>query len=394
MSSQARTATFDGEQAYVLRAGDGTEAWVLPSIGANCIALSVPLPAGRTGSGQKGRTAHLLSTPPSAAALRGHPTGSGFPILSPHPSGGRAPFLWRGRSYAPPGGRDRLAGHGFAAGAPWEVLDAGPDSLVCRLDTRTLDPATAWWPWPFRLTATHRVEPAALTLSLELESLHPDPAPVMLGLHPYHPLRLVARPGFEPQGRPAPPTAAELAGEGQEEARQACRVWVAADDLWDLDRTRSGWAAPDLQERWALRRPRSLADLAQTAQRSGVAQADGRMPVLFYGDQDALRGAASGEEPAAPGGVTSGVVDTASGVALRLETSRAFGAVVVYTPPAHAAVSLEPRSTLLDALTLGAAQPDLPTGVRSVEPGRPWRAWARLSLQPAGDAADAVTRSG
>ena len=137
-----------------------------------------------------------------------------------------------------------------------------------------------------------------------------------------------------------------------------------------------------MQERWALGRPRSLADLAQTAQRSGVAQADGRMPVLFYGDQDALRGATTGEDPAAPGGISSGVVDTASGVALRLETSRAFGAVVVYTPPAHAAVSLEPRSTLLDALTLGAAQPDLPTGVRSVEPGRPWRAWARLSLQP------------
>jgi galactose mutarotase-like enzyme len=384
---QTETATFDGERAYVLRAGDGTEAWVLPSIGANCIALSVPLPPdGAPSSGQKGGTAHLLSTPPSAAALRGHPTGSGFPILSPHPSGGRAPFLWRGRSYAPPGGRERLAGHGFAAGAPWEVLHTEPDSLVCRLDTRTLDPATAWWPWPFTLTATHRVQPAALTLSLELESLHPDPAPVMLGLHPYHPLRLVTRSELGPQGRQTPPTAADLVAEGEAEARQACRVWVEGGDLWDLDRARSGWGASELQERWALRRPRSLADLAQTAQRSRVAQADGRMPVLFYGDQEALRGAASGEDPAAPGGITSGVVDTASGVALRLETSRAFGAVVVYTPPAHAAVSLEPRSTLLDALTVGAAQPDLPTGVRSVAPGRPWRAWVRLSLQPAAGA--------
>jgi hypothetical protein len=230
------------------------------------------------------------------------------------------------------------------------------------------------------------VEPGALTLSLELESLHPDPAPVMLGLHPYHPLRLVAPPGSAAGGRSTPPTAAELAGAGEAEARRACRVWVEADELWDLDRGRTGWAAPEQRERWALRRPRSLADLARTARDSGVAHADGRMPVLFYGDPEVLRGAAAGDDPAGPGGITSGVLDSASGVGLRLETSRAFGAVVVYTPPAHAALSLEPRSTLLDALTLAAAQPDLATGLRSVEPGRPWRAWARLSLQPAAEA--------
>jgi hypothetical protein len=230
------------------------------------------------------------------------------------------------------------------------------------------------------------VEPAALTLSLELESLHPDPALVMLGLHPYHPLRLVAPPGAAAGGRSTPPPASELAGAGEAEARQACRVWVEADELWDLDRGHAGWAAPGLKERWALRRPRSLADLAQTAQETGVAHADGRMPVLFYGDVAALRSAAAGDDPAGPGGITGGVLDTASGVGLRLETSRAFGAVVVYTPPAHAAVSLEPRSTLLDALTLAAAQPDLATGLRSVEPGRPWRGWARLSLQPVAEA--------
>src|SRR5687767_8614872 len=124
---------FDGERAVVLRASDGTEAWVIPSIGANCVALRAPLP--------NGGAAHVLSTPPSAAALRGHPTGSGFPILSPHPGSNQAPFGWRGRSHGPPDGRDRLAGHGFAAGAAWEVVHHEPSSLVCRLDTRTLDPA-------------------------------------------------------------------------------------------------------------------------------------------------------------------------------------------------------------------------------------------------------------
>jgi hypothetical protein len=105
--------------------------------------------------------------------------------------------------------------------------------------------------------------------------------------------------------------------------------------------------------------------------------------VLFYGLPDALEGAVKGDDPAGPGGITSGVVDAASGLKLTLETSKAFGGIAVYSPPAHAAVSLEPRSTLLDALSLAAVQPGLATGVRTVEPGKPWRAWARLSVSAA-----------
>jgi hypothetical protein len=44
---------------------------------------------------------------------------------------------------------------------------------------------------------------------------------------------------------------------------------------------------------------------------------------------------------------------------------------------------LEPRSTLLDALSLAEALPGLATGARTVEPGTPWRAWARLSVSAA-----------
>jgi galactose mutarotase-like enzyme len=378
MGTQTRVTTFDGERAHLLRAADGTEVWVLPSIGANCIAMRVPLPDGAG-------TAHVLATPPSAAALRGHPTGSGYPILSPHPSGGRLPLTWRDGTYAPPDRRDRLAGHGFAAGAAWKVLDATAESLVCELDSRTLDPATAWWPWPFTITATFRLAPAALTSSFELHGHHDGPAPVQFGLHPYFPLRMVPPAGRRPDGDAGavPPPAAELVGGAEAAARRSCRVWVEADELWDLDRRREGWAPPELRDRWALRRPRSLADLAETAQRTGVATREGRMPVLFYGLPEALTSAGAGGDGAAPGGIAGGVVDTAAGLAVRLETSFAFGGIAVYTPPNHPAVSLEPRATLLDALALSAAQPALATGLRAVEPGRPWRAWARLSVAPA-----------
>ena len=56
------------------------------------------------------------------------------------------------------------------------------------------------------------------------------------------------------------------------------------------------------------------------------------------------------------------------------------GALALYTPPAHAAVSLEPRSALPDALALAADDPTLATGLRAVAPGAPWHAWARLAL--------------
>ena len=381
MATGSRTADFDGERAFVLRAADGTEARVVPAIGANCIALQVPV---------AGQVVHALSTPRSAAVLRGHPTGSGYPILSPHPTGGRLPLTWRGRSYAPPSGAERLQGHGFAAGADWEVVDAGESEVVCRLDTGKLDPAKAWWPWPYTLTATYRVEAAVLMLSLELETLEDDPAPVMLGLHPYFPLRFVApgaggsasaaSGGGAKVGQPGLPSAADLVGEDEASARNSCRMWVEADELWDLDRERAAWGGAALRDEWALRRARSVADLAETAVRTGTASADGRMPVLFYGSPAALAGATAADDPAGPGGITSGVVDTASGMKLTLETSQAFGGIAVYTPPAHAAVSLEPRSTLLDALALAEAQPELHTGVRTVVRGTPWRAWAKLSV--------------
>jgi galactose mutarotase-like enzyme len=378
-----RETDFQGVRAHVLRAADGTEATVVPSIGANCIALRAPRPDG-------GGMAHLLSTPPTPAALRGHPTGSGFPIPLPHPGFNRAPFVWRGRTYEAPDAKDRLPGHGFAAGSAWEVIDATDAALGCRLDTRTLDPAAAWWPWPFTFTATYRVDNGALTLELELDNVGDEPAPLLCGLHPYFPLRFVAPvdasglAGGAVSGGAvaASPTAAELVGEDEPGARHTCRVWVDADALQDPAHGRATAALGAIGERWDVRRPRSLADLASTAAQAGVAHEDGRMPVLLYATRAALESASTGDDPAAPGGVTSGVVDAASGLMLTLETSRAFGALALYTPPRHAAVSLEPRSALPDALTLAVDEPHLATGRRAVEPGRPWRAWARLSLAP------------
>jgi galactose mutarotase-like enzyme len=349
MSSQS---DFDGATAYVLRADDGTEAWVVPSIGANCVDLRVPLPGGAW--------AHLLDTPPSAEALRGHGTGWGFPILSPHPGRNRSPFLWRGQSYDPGNGRGSLPGHGFAARVAWEVVDSSGTALVSRLDTRRLGAEAAYWPWPFTLTVTHRVQPGTLSLDFELENLAEGPMPLLFGLHPYFPYRFIK----ENEG-----------GGNAPDLRRTCRVWVVSGELLELDRgaaTGTTRAAEGWQD---LRRPRSLAEMEDA---SGVAGTGARLPLLYYGDQAALAGALAGDDAAAPGGVASGVDDAAAGLRLTLETSRAFGTVAAYFPD-KPAVSMEPRTALPDALTLAASDPAAPTGLRAVEPRRPWHAWARLS---------------
>src|SRR5436190_9406843 len=119
-------ADFDGERAYVLRDGSGAEAWVLPGIGDNCIKFHTIV---------AGKSAYLLSTPPSLAALRDRPTFWGFPMLSPYPGRHQTPFTWRGRQYTiADNDRPGVAIHGIVAGAPWEVVDANDSSLTCRFD--------------------------------------------------------------------------------------------------------------------------------------------------------------------------------------------------------------------------------------------------------------------
>ena len=340
------------ENKVVLRAGDGTEAEVLPVVGANCVACRAPI-----GQGEWAR----LVAPAPLEAVRERPTSvGGFPILFPHPGRHRLPLRWRGREIRPSGASgEGLGGHGYAAGAAWSVVERGETHVVCRLESRHLPEGATHWPWRARLTATYRIAPRALTFELEIENLADEPAPVMPGLHPYFPLRLL-----ESDTRSA------------EEARQTCAVWVEADELWALERGGATGDVSAVTGALDLRAPRSIAEIEG-------AFVDGRMPVQLYGRRDALAGAASGapgDAPDAPGGVTSGVWDRAAGLAVTFETSRAFGTVALYRPPDPLLVSLEPRAALPDALHVAATRPDVPTGLRALSPGESYRAWARLSL--------------
>jgi galactose mutarotase-like enzyme len=344
------------DDAVVLRASDGTEAHVIPSVGAVCAVCRVPTDAG---------WAHLLAPVPARDAVRERPTSvGGFPILFPHPGRHRVPLYWRGREIRPPGIEGAaLGGHGYAAGAAWTIVEQSASAITCRLASRDVPNADQRWPWPAVLTATYRLAPRSLSFELEIENLSDEPAPLMPGLHPYFPLRFL-------ESDTAPP----------EEARETCALWIDAEEIWTLDRgAATGDATPVAGSR-DLRRPRPIAEIESAVE----ARVEGRMPVLLYGRRDAVEGAGhptGANAPDAPGGVTSGVWDRAAGLAVTFETSRAFGTVALYRPPDPTRVSLEPRAALPDALHVAHARPDVPTGLRSLAPGAHYRAWARVTLQ-------------
>ncbi len=374
----AATSDFDGERAFILR-DDHAAAWVVPAIGANCIACAVDL---------DGRRHHLISTPPSAEALHTRPTYWGYPILSPYPGRHQVPFTWRGRAYRlVENDRPGVAIHGFVAGAPWEVLDASATSLTCRFDSESVANRAARWPWPFWLTATHRLEAGALILEITLENRADEEIPHLLGLHPYFPLRTA--PASSDAGQPLV-TAAELVGHAAEAARETCQLQIAADELWMMKAGLGTGEILRLEGSWDLREPKSVATLERELAPPPGPEPFGddravpgpRLPVLLYGKREALRAHAAGLDPSQGGGVRAVLYDTAGGVALSLETSAGFGSLAVYCPPRQPFLSLEPRSAVSDALTLMNDPRRLDTGVWPLGPGQRWRAWARLALRP------------
>ncbi len=370
---------FDGERAYVLRGDHGSEAWVLPGIGDNCIAFHTDV---------AGKRAYLLSTPASLAALRERPTFWGFPILSPYPGRHQTPFTWRGRQHTiADNDRPGVAIHGIVAGAPWEVVDASASSLTCRFDSERFPGRQERWPWPFTLTATHSVEGGALRLDLALENRAGEEIPHLLGLHPYFPIRFTSASQVA-EGRP--PSAADLAGEAAAPARETCRVWVAADELWVMKAGLGTGEILRLEGDWDLRRPKSIAELERTLPPppgpgwfgNDAAVQGPRLPVLLYGKRGALRLRESGADPNDKNGVISGIRDLASGIEMTLDTSAGFGSLALFCPPGQPFISLEPRSAVSDALTLMNDPRRLSTGVWPLGPGETWRAWARLSAAP------------
>lgn len=84
-------------------------------------------------------------------------------------------YRWRGRSYA-------LAKHGFARRSPFEVVRAGADSAVFRLEAN--DATRAAYPFEFRLDVSFTVKGAALIITGEVSNRGDGEMPASFGFHP------------------------------------------------------------------------------------------------------------------------------------------------------------------------------------------------------------------
>lgn len=333
----------DGVPAeHWLRQSDAAASFV-PSEGFCCTALRI-----RDGEGWWS----VLAEPPTWERLRARPAFYGSPLLFPFPlrvSGNG--FEYRGRRHSLAPGRDGRVVHGLVRDHPWAVerawTDGAGDHLRAAITTAGEPDLLAQFPFPFRLSATYTLSGRTLGLEVEAVNLGESPMPFGLGVHPYFPTPLV------PGGR-------------------------LEDEIVRSDVTHVVQAAPDGNV------------LALEPAAGGLDLRPGRPLAEFLAAQDALigsgrRGAAT--QYAVPGalgaaasdapGVSWALRNVTTGHCVRVETSAAFGALVLFVPRPPTVVSPVPCTCLADAFNL--ASHGQVSGVVELEPGATWRAWTRLS---------------
>lgn len=315
MSFEVRTARRDAAgrtyDAFVA-GGGGAELELWPGLGGNCLRW-------RTRAGGE-----LLDAPP-LDEFAGRPTRGGIPVLFPFPNrirGGR--FAWDGREYQLPlndsSGQNAI--HGFSPRAVWRVVGvtADTDSATVTLAFRaSLDaPASlAHWPADYDLEVAWELRATTLTARARVAA-RDRPLPFGLGFHPY--LR--------------------VAGPND-------RLQVYADERWELDAGLPTSQLLPLDEKYDLRTPRRVGDLALDDVYTALSAAPGR---------DGLR--------------ELGRLMRADGVEVAVRATSDFRDVVPFTPPHRRSVCVEPYTCPTDAVNLTAS--GAPVGWRVLAPGDEW----------------------
>ncbi len=259
-------------------------------------------------------------------------SSSGIPILFPFPNriaDGR--YHWEGKDYQlPTRGEPGHAIHGFCFDRPW------------RIEARTENSATGFfqlsvdapdrlplWPADFIIKATYTVTPGTLTARYAIFNPDSRPLPYGFGLHPYFQL---------PLGKTGAP--------GQ------CTVQVPAAERWELKNFISTGERVPVADTFDLREPRSLA---------GLTFDDVWTNVTPSGDV-----------------IRCTVVDPEHARTLELTASAQFRELVVFTPPARAALCIEPYTCATDAVNLNARGID--AGWQTLPPGGSVEFAMQLSL--------------
>lgn len=219
--------------------------------------------------------------------------------------------------------------HGLVRDEPFEscVSDA---SIVSQLEITPSHPVYEGFPFPGRLTTTHRLLPNGMELSFAFENRGDAPAPVGYGLHPFWRI-----PG----------------------KRRDVMVKIPTDNITELvDLIPTGRLLPVASTEYDWREWRSL---------EGV-----EIDAVFYPK---------------PAEATAGIRFLDEGIQLTLQASPNLRHMICYAPAGQPFVCLENLTCTPDDPNLYAAGFEEVSGMAIVPPGEVWSGWIRYEVGEIGD---------
>lgn len=339
------TETNEGGEFVVLREPEtGSEAWILPAVGANCVRFTTNV---------GGAPLDVIRLPQSWEAFRTRPTLFGSAVLAPFPGrirGGQ--FRFGDRAYQLPINEPELGNalHGGVSRRPWRVLSTTADAQGAEatfyIGADELPELAQDFPFPYRLTLTIRLCGGRLSHAFVAENLGTEPMPFGLGLHPYVPL--------------------PLGGEGTVDDQE---IWIDAPYYWEQRGFMPVGVATPSGESIDLRRPRSLRALASVGL-GGPERMLNFCHSQFAHDRAPTPGHA---------GVRAGVRNPATGRQIVVEADAAFPALVSYIPPTRDKVSFEPHTCLPNAFNL--QNEGVRAGTIVLGPGGFWRGTTHIYVE-------------
>jgi aldose 1-epimerase len=149
------------------------------------------------------RATHILRRPTPEALLLGQPGAMGcFPLVPFCNRIGFRRFNQEGRTYelAANSGDSPHAIHGIGWQRPWRVEEVSAHSATLCLDHAAEDEAAQYWPFAFAARLTYQLTDHGLTIEIAATNLHPSPAPMGIGAHPWFPRGAGASIAFEADG--------------------------------------------------------------------------------------------------------------------------------------------------------------------------------------------------
>ncbi len=316
------TETHGERTVYTLHDdATGASASILPAYGFNLFDLRLPA---------AGAVRPVLSAFPDFAENPRSPGRNGIPVLFPFPNrikGGT--YSFQGKTYHLPIGSAPHAIHGFAIGAPWDVVEEKTDgaaSITGRFQISKNAPGMLeHWPTDAVLQIRYALAGRRLTMTVDVTNPTAKDLPYGFGIHPYFRL---------PFSPPEPATGHDLA---------KTRVTVPASESWVLEGFIPTGQKRPVDDRLDFRAGKPM---------TGLKLDDVLTGLVFENGSCVCR-----------------LQDLALNAEFRLSFDRQIRELVLFTPPgAPDVIAIEPYTQTTDAINLAGRNID--GGLRVLPHGR------------------------